>query len=565
MSNILNHNRNIFDFKINKSDYWDFHLCINNCDSILNNEKYCLAVNIDTNDNECIWFDTLYSKKENTWSNAINNGLYLNSIGFTGIDNGLITFDKDKITNKEFLDIFLNSKYSIEKNDNRFILNKVNGNNQIYDYSTEITYYNDTQVIKLNGGFYQGFFKSNNYQVLPTDINNGVCFSFILKKENFTNPNITLNDKHPNNKGFFFYIGTRAENKWWKKYSTSFDYEKCLQQYTDDYSKEYLEFTPLKNKEYVSEMPIRSDGKYFENDYLINNNEDKYFDENNSCCNSYVENDYIEDDIQIEENMKLNTSEGYDLYQPNIIEFKTDNKFITYNHTHDGFTVKDKIDDKEIILYDIKKPDIGNYFTLFNRTCSGYTVNNIQTLIDKENKKYDILADLYNNALGFRITDDGKIGYRYLIKNCDSNDIKIEEEYSVSNIIINVWYKIDIKICPSGKNIKIFIYVNNKLVLVSKELPKLNLRKLDDLSSKQEGVPFNISLGGGTQGLCDSIDINYMTPPEMILPLEKNFAGTFIGYIKLFKFYNCTMNYSMLERNLENEDELLNQNDIYII
>ena len=28
MSNILNHNRNIFDFKINKSNYWDFHLCV---------------------------------------------------------------------------------------------------------------------------------------------------------------------------------------------------------------------------------------------------------------------------------------------------------------------------------------------------------------------------------------------------------------------------------------------------------------------------------------------------------------------------------------------------------
>ena len=30
MSNILNHNRNIFQFDINKEDYWDFQLCIDN-------------------------------------------------------------------------------------------------------------------------------------------------------------------------------------------------------------------------------------------------------------------------------------------------------------------------------------------------------------------------------------------------------------------------------------------------------------------------------------------------------------------------------------------------------
>ena len=28
MSNILNHNRNIFDFKLDLSNYWDFHICL---------------------------------------------------------------------------------------------------------------------------------------------------------------------------------------------------------------------------------------------------------------------------------------------------------------------------------------------------------------------------------------------------------------------------------------------------------------------------------------------------------------------------------------------------------
>ena len=47
--------------------------------------------------------------------------------------------------------------------------------------------------------------------------------------------------------------------------------------------------------------------------------------------------------------------------------------------------------------------------------------------------------------------------------------------------------------------------MNGKLVLISKELPTFNFRELNDTPDKQEGVPFNISVGGGTQGLSDVI------------------------------------------------------------
>ena len=566
MSNILNHNRNIFDFKINKSDYWDFHLCIDNTANTSYINSDCLAVDIDANDNECVWFDSLYSKPFSTWKESVNNGLELNSIGFTGVDNGLLSYDKDKITNKEFLNIFLNSKYTIDKDDKRLMLNKVKGNNQIYDYECNLTYYNDVQVIKLNGGFYQGFFKSYDYQVLPTDLNNGIGFSFTLKKENFINTHLTLNDKHPNNKGFFFYVGTRAENKWWKKYLTIFNEEQCPQTYiAEEYVKDYIQDSVLENTHYVSKNNVDETDRYFDENYIVDGKESQYYDENAVCNVNYVEDDYFEPDTPIDINTKLTTAEGYDLYQPNIIEFKTDNKFITYNHTKDGFTVKDDIEDKEVVLYDIKTPKIENYFLLFNHTCNGYTTKNIQTLIDKENKRYDILSDLYNNALGFRITDNGEIGYRYLIRDCENNSYKIEEEYSKPYIITDKWCNVYIQIVPSGQQIKFQIYVNNKIVLISKSLPKIKLRELNDLQSKQEGVPFNISLGGGTQGLCDVINMDYNNLPDTILPIEKNFAGSFIGYIKSFKIYNCIFNYDILSKNIKTENDLINQNDIYNI
>ena len=45
--------------------------------------------------------NVLYS--DATWSKSINDGVKLENIGFTGMDNGLISFRKDRITNEEFL------------------------------------------------------------------------------------------------------------------------------------------------------------------------------------------------------------------------------------------------------------------------------------------------------------------------------------------------------------------------------------------------------------------------------------------------------------------------------
>ena len=47
----------------------------------------------------------------------------------------------------------------------------------------------------------------------------------------------TLNDKYPNNKGIFFYIGTRAENKWIYLYDKDDreNLEECTELGVDDY------------------------------------------------------------------------------------------------------------------------------------------------------------------------------------------------------------------------------------------------------------------------------------------------------------------------------------------
>ncbi|MEE3440548.1 hypothetical protein, partial [Ruminococcus sp.] len=238
-----------------------------------------------------------------------------------------------------------------------------------------------------------------------------------------------------------------------------------------------------------------------------------------------------------------------------------------FNRTSEGETTKTWDEDTEVILNYIKKPDIGNYFQLFHHGTGGYDVNTIEEVLNVKNKEYNVLKDIYRNAFALQIKDDGTIGYKYLVKDCESEEekYKIESEFTIVPFIENKkWYTINVKIVPIkshfinlkcltnttiSEKMQIYIYVNGKLVLVSRELPMLNLKLLDDLQDKQEGVPFNISLGGGTQGLAEVVYLNYMKLPEYVLPLEQEFGGSFVGWLKSFRFYTCPLNYYEIVKN----------------
>ena len=96
---------------------------------------------------------------------------------------------------------------------------------------------------------------------------------------------------------------------------------------------------------------------------------------------------------------------------------------------------------------------------------------------------------------------------------------------------------------------KIMIYVNKYLVFVSKPLDAFRFKEIDEVSQKQEGVPYNISLGGGSIGLLESILPNYYAISDYILPIERDFCGTFMGDIKSFKIYGGNINYNTIKNN----------------
>lgn len=560
MSNIFNNSRNLFDMILNKSNYWDFNISLNYNGEIGKNADDCLINFIDTANPDCIWFNDLISIKDYKWEGCVNNGVELNSIGYTGVDNGIIRFEKDSTSNKEFLKLYTKGRLNISSNDFRLKLQKIDGNNNLYDYSNNIVEKDNMIVSELNGGFYQGFFKTKDqiYQILPDTFDDGWTFNFVLNKSSLNNGNITLNDKHPNNKGIFFYMGTRSENKWWKYYMTPHKFERIRYKYgmgdyvdesylnNDDYSVDYSIETV--KKPYISEpLCIKYDtdccqtDTYFTDNYVKSSYLSEYYE-------YFVDEGYLSQDDILVDNISFSTSEGYDLYQPNIREYRITNKFVTYNHTKEGLNINKE--EPELILYDIDSPNMENYFLLFNQTKEGYNINSINTLLTEKSKYYNVIDDITGNAIAFRITDEGKLGYRYIVKDCESDEgYSIKEDYSVDGLIKeDRWYSINVVFKEIKTNyMQLLFYVDGKLKLVSQDLPKINFRPLNDLYSKQEGVPFNISIGGGTQGLCDVIYHDYRNLPEYMLPIEKYFAGSFIGYFKEFKFYNCPLTFNQLK------------------
>ena len=143
------------------------------------------------------------------WSGSTNNGVLMKDIGMTGVDNGFISYDKTKLSIKDFIDIFFKSEYEIESGDTRLFLSPVNGNTQLYKYESELVESGDTKYMKFNGGFYQGFFKlfGFDYQVLPHNIFNDMVLHFEIRpRTDYTQSKNSIRNTYPENNGIFLYM-----------------------------------------------------------------------------------------------------------------------------------------------------------------------------------------------------------------------------------------------------------------------------------------------------------------------------------------------------------------------
>jgi len=526
MQNILTNNVKSLKLRLLQDKYFDFMLYKGGANYPYLDEE-CFAVTISPEDYNTT-SRTIISKSE--WADAVNEDVVLENPGFTGVDNGLFTYDKNRISNKEFLDAYINCTMDLSVYGKKLFLHGVSGNTGLYEYPMELK----EDYLEMKGGFLQGFFKVEgyDYQTLPSKMDNEWNLGFVLRPMDYEVSPKTMNTRHPQSNGIFFYMGTRAENKFWHYYKVDTGV-------TGEFASRYSE------ELYVSDdndCPCNIEGIETPNCDFIEDVDKPWEDE------------YWEKTVKIESN-DFETKTGIESDNKDHYEIETDNKFIFFNRTKTGFTVSDWEEGVKVLLEGKKRPNI-NWFPLMNRTATGWTVQTAEKYIEEEYEgdKYDILKDTYNNCFALRITPEGAIGYRYGIYNCEAESFDIVEEYSKNGLIkkeewnsIVVKFKTDtVDKCEKrkGRKMKIYIYIGTNLVFVSKELPVLSFKALDDAYQKQETVPYNISIGGGTQGLMEEIFPDYFATTEYELPLERNFGGTFIGDLKSFKFYTCPLDYA---------------------
>ena len=176
--NILNFNSKKIQLRLSDSDYHDFYLakdesCVAQTNGI---NADCLVAHYDFNEGGMFSSgttsaDTIYSLT--TWTGATNTGYTLDTIGLTGIDNGLITFEKE-VTDYEnvgLLSALTRSVLVIPAGETRLCLNRVTGMTGNIEYPMELI--NDTTPVgdymDFCGGFYQRYYKidGTTYEVLP--------------------------------------------------------------------------------------------------------------------------------------------------------------------------------------------------------------------------------------------------------------------------------------------------------------------------------------------------------------------------------------------------------------
>jgi hypothetical protein len=553
--NLKNFNSKKIELRLSDSDYWDFYLAKDEDINEFNNFDDCLVVHYDFNDNDVFTTgntsaDTIYSLS--VWSGATNSGYTLDTIGLTGIDNGLITFTKlsSDTSNNTLLSALTGNTLVIPSGDTRLTLHRVTGmtGNYIYPLSVVIDSGSTGNYVNFCGGFYQGFYKLDgvSYEVLPNRVPKAWVMDFWLKKSDNICETIsgkTLNDIYPNNKGIFFYIGTRAENKFWNQFEglntgttsgcTSGSTKWCTIpkekdiSIIDDNSNILIPLNPpqIIIREIKNQFLIY--GRASSGSTFCNNSSFSGFG-NKLACN------WTGDSIFVTSTKKIKT------------DFR--NPFLIYSRSN-GKTCS----------------PCGVSATTDPITACNYSGDSIEVT------ELDWANDVVDNAMAFMIKDDGSIGVRWLTYSATcSGDTTIsgcsvQESFSQSGTVKNdIWTKISIRfIMPKldyceltykkPRKGKLMFYVNCKLKHVVDNFDEMVFKRLSEHWKKQIGVPFNISLGGGTQGLLESMTFDGQDPDDLNLCIEENFAGSFIGGISQFKWYICDLNWVSLQKTCNEE------------
>lgn len=493
-------------------------------------------------------------------------------VGLTAIDNGLVT---EMTGNTLYYSMGIRDDYKFNPlyYDRRFKMRPITGYTQSpntrFSGITGQTLYNIVtkssttigQYYELYGGYLQGFYQlyGYDYKILPERVNKGWTVEMLLKprltEEFIPSENQTyLNNIYPDNKGTFFFMGARAENKFWHYASGSNAGDTGYTRVTETLDAGCIKTcacsdTGITNSNCHTIYPLSA--------ITIQKN----------CSSETV--------VQTEKNTELDTYsnalsfrlEG-DVSNPKLaVKFLlwTGNCETTGSCLNTGLTFETGYTITEIISSD------GIYDTCFE----GETGIDRWIMIDAVFSRYQTLedCDLINNG--------GLGGMRELVypESELGNTVSLIQPlathypnpYPEKVEIIRLQRK-----WLEEKNYRLgdlTFYVNGKRFMKIENFEEIIPRELDEQKEKQVGVPFNISWGGGTIGLRESLTFSgcsgttgpYIQDPEVMsentlsgtslsglttpILLEQNFGGTFMGAISEFRMYIEPLVSSQIQHN----------------
>jgi hypothetical protein len=508
-------------------------------------------------------------------------------VGLTGVDNGLV-----KKMSGETIEIttglYTNNsdKYSRYKYDRRMKLHPITGftttENRLWNdnsYNYNLNYATDGGDVgyfaRLNGGFFQGFYKipGYDYQVFPQRMPLGWTAEFMLRYRWTGDTSVGLNDRYPDNKGTFFYMGSRAENKF-------YHYADGEPKQDTGYTRVTSGLTCMETCGCASSANTASTCLQV---YQISGGTST----NCNCgcpCNctvnaKYAEKDPLYDGVSNGLSLRLSGDTGNPRLCIKTYRItggcETSGTCLTGLTYATGTSVTEWCSTRGIFDDCKNTPYINvehwvQIDAVFQRnqwldTCDLYEKGGLGLIIDTiytatpANNSVSLIEPPLTHELPYDPATTEIVTF---------NDNWTEE----------IKYRLG----------TLKLYVNGKLFMVAENFEEIIPRLLDVQREKQIGVGYNISIGGGTQGLKDNLtfsggcpetisEITYQQDPECLtthdldntiysgltthIKLEEYFGGSMIGDISAFRMYVEPLNVSQVKHNfriLKEKYRLLN-------
>ena len=508
-------------------------------------------------------------------------------IGLTGIDNGLVpNMSGETIEITTGLYTSVQDRFSRYKYDRRMKMHPITGfttsENRLWNddsYTYDLSYVNAGgdigYVAQLNGGFYQGFYKiaGYDYQVFPERVSLGWTAEFMLKYRWTGDTSVGLNNRYPDNKGTFFYMGARAENKF-------YHYADGSPAQDTGYTRVTSGLTCMHTCGCSSSANTASTCLSV---YQISGGSST----NCSCgCNcqctvtaKYPEKDPLYDEVSNALSLRLSGDTGNPRLCVKVFRItggcETSGTCLTGLTYTTGTSVTEWCSTKGIFDF-----------------CSGTTYPNVEHWVQidavfQRNEWLDT-CDLYDKGgLGLIVST-------VFTATSANNSVSLiepplthEQPYDPATTEVvkfnDMWNE---EIYYRLGTLK--FYVNGRLFMVAENFEEIIPRLLNTERENQIGVGYNISLGGGTQGLHDNLTFSGGCPPELSgityqqdpeclttydldntiysglttqIQLETLFGGSMIGEISAFRMYTEPLNAAQIKHNfkiLENKYDLLN-------